>query len=168
MSFFADLVWGRGPPERIGCDWEHEGTTLSARSCPVYGAVGKDYGSQWADWWGTPGSHKLTVLINHSLCETEGVEVNFLEFTRMDLKGVGWEGRVPRIHGIQKMSLCVPFALWFYTAVFCFVFLLCVFFFKFGLGIPLQWSEHLSTLFCRLVIVLNAFFGNVLPFPIQV
>lgn len=60
----------------------------------------------------------------------------------MDLKGVGKEGGVPRIHGIQKMSLYVPFALWLYTAVFRFVlfskFVYFFFFFKFGFGIPLQ------------------------------
>lgn len=66
MSFLTDLIWGRGSPKRIGCDWEHEGATLFARPCPVHGTLEKDHGSQWADWWGAPGSHKLRVLDNHS------------------------------------------------------------------------------------------------------
>ncbi|XP_064025892.1 putative tyrosine carboxypeptidase MATCAP2 isoform X2 [Pogoniulus pusillus] len=41
-----DLLRGRGPPEGLSCDREHEGTTLPAGPCPLHGALGKDHGSQ--------------------------------------------------------------------------------------------------------------------------
>lgn len=162
MSFLTDLVWGCGSPERISCDWEHESATLLARPCPVHGTLEKDHGSQWADWWGAPGSHKLTVLDHYSLtvyrCRTG--------LPKACKKGLMRDGREewPEYVEFRKAPLC-PSALWLYTDYFLKG--LCIFV-KFGLEIPLQWSVQSSTLFCMLGIVLSAVSCNILPFPTQV
>lgn len=115
MSFLTDLIWGCGSPERISCDWEHEGATLLARPCPVHGTLEKDHGSQWADWWGAPGSHKLTVLDHYSLtvqrCRTG--------LPRACRKGLMRDGREewPEYVEFRKspfMSFCIVIVYWLF------------------------------------------------------
>lgn len=162
MSFLTDLIWGCGSPERISGDWEHEGATLFARPHPVHGTLEKDHGSQWADWWGAPGSHKLTVLDIHSLT-VSGCRTGLPRACKKGLKRNGRE-EWPEYVEFRKspfMSFCIVIVYWFFFKGI-------VDFVKFGLEIPLQWSVQPSTLFCMLGIVLSAVSGNILPFPTQV